>query len=205
MYIPEAFEIWDRDTIRAFIESNGFGIVLSVQDGEIGSTHTPMYISEDMKTLYGHIAKENPQWESWSNDVKALFQGPHTYISPNDYVSVFNVPTWNYTAVSISGRIEIVDTDEAKLYTLEHLVSQYESGMESPWKLETDNKKVLRMLNGIVVFKIKIDQIQAKFKLSQNKSDEDRENVITRLRARGGELDEAIADQMAVELNEYRT
>lgn len=116
MYTPPYFSVDDPDTIRTFVEAHGFGILISAGEESIDDTHTAMYFSDDMKYVYGHIARANRQWKSWSDSpkVKAIFHGPHTYISPNDYVSEFNVPTWNYTAVSIDGSIEVLDEAENK-------------------------------------------------------------------------------------------
>ncbi len=204
MYTPEAFNINDSDMVRSFIRTNGFGILISIYDGEIESTHTPMYLSQDMKYVYGHIAKANPQWKSWSAGptVKVIFHGPHTYVSPTDYLSSFNVPTWNYTAVSIDGPIELLPSMKEKQQFVEHLISQYESTMENPWKLDTNNKNLMRLLDGIVCFRVLIGQIQAKFKMNQNKSIQDQRHVVDQLRRRGGDMNTAVAELMEANLKQ---
>ncbi len=204
MYTPQAFDINDPDKIRSFVKANGFGILISSNNGEIESTHTPMYLSQDMKHVFGHIAKANPQWKSWSASLaaKAIFQGPHAYVSPTDYLSSFNVPTWNYTAVSIDGPIELLPSVKEKRQFVEHLVWQYESIMESPWRLDTNDKKMMGLLDGIVCFRIQVRQIQAKFKINQNKSIEDQRHVVDRLRNRKGDMNTAIAELMEANLRQ---
>lgn len=199
MYIPDSFLVIDPEIIRAFVDANGFGILVSTHDGNIDTTHTPMYLSDDSQYVYGHIARANPHWQSWSEGTiaKALFHGPHTYISPNDYVSQHNVPTWNYTAVSVDGTLEILEDQQDYVAILQHLIGQYESTRIAPWSMDASDNKVLRKVEGIVAFRIHITRIEATFKLNQNKSAEDQENVIERLRMRGGDMNEAIAALMS--------
>ena len=68
MYTPKRFKIDESEVIRSFIQENSFGILISSHDGQIDSTHTPMYLSEDMKYVYGHIARANRQWRSWATN-----------------------------------------------------------------------------------------------------------------------------------------
>jgi transcriptional regulator len=198
MYTPKAFKIEEPGKVRAFIRSNGFGILITTNHDQIDSTHTPMYLSEDLKFVYGHIAKANPQWHTWMDNpmARVIFHGPHTYVSPSDYLSSFNVPTWNYTAISIDGTVETIAQLVNKQRVIEQLVNQYESSMENPWCLNTSDSKVMGLLDAIVCFRVKVDRICAKLKINQNKSMEDRCHVIGRLRKRGGEMNIAIADLM---------
>jgi transcriptional regulator len=98
MYTPPKFKVDDPAVIRNFIEKNSFGVLLSIEGGQIHDTHTPFILSENNQLL-GHIARANPQWKASSeaSRVKVIFTGPHAYISPKYYVSEFAVPTWNYT------------------------------------------------------------------------------------------------------------
>ena len=202
MYTPQAFVINDPDKIRSFVRANGFGILISTHDGEIESTHTPMYLSQDMKHVYGHVAKSTPQWKSWSAGPtsKVIFHGPHAYVSPSDYLSSFNVPTWNYTAVSIDGPIGVLPSIKNKQQFVEHLIYQYESTMENPWKLDTNDEKLMGLLDGIVYFRIQVGRIQAKFKINQNKSIEDQRHVVDHLRNRKGDMNTAVAELMEANL-----
>jgi len=186
MYTPQKFKVDDREVIREFINNNSFGLLLSVGDGVIHDTHTPFIISEDGQQLLGHIAKANAQWNDWGEGsaAKVIFSGPHAYVSPHYYESEFAVPTWNYTAVSISGRINVIEDSEAKLDFLDRLTAANETS-DSPWTLDRSDERYLKLLAGIVVFSVSIDSIEASFKLNQNKSIEDQQKVVTSLTETG--------------------
>lgn len=125
VYTPPRFKIDDPESIRLFIEENSFGLLLSVDDGEIHDTHTPFVYSEDGRHLLGHMAKANPQWRSWEDGstAKVIFRGAHTYISPRFYESEFAVPTWNYAAVSVAGPISVINQEAKVLDFLDKLTT----------------------------------------------------------------------------------
>jgi len=198
MYTPSAFVIDDPEKIRAFIAANGFGILLSIRDGEIEETHTPMVLSGDGRELFGHIARANPQWRQWvpGAKVKALFHGPHCYVSPRYYRNGSNVPTWNYTAASVTGTISVLDGRAEQKRLMERLVAQYEGGFPEPWKLDEADGNIMRLFDAIVCFRIEVERIEAKFKLNQNKPPEDRESVVAHLKATGAAGDAEVARLM---------
>ena len=196
MYTPPAFSVSDHEAALRFLRGNSFGILIS-RDGEtFHDTHTPFLIADDLRSLRGHIARANPQWKSWAADprVKVIFHGPQAYISPRYYKSEFNVPTWNYTAISIDGRIRIIDDNTATLELIQSLVSQYEG--KDGWQLDPGDERNLKLLHAVVSFEIEVDHIETKFKLNQNKSPEDREGVIASLRASEDPADRATAEMM---------
>lgn len=202
MYTPQKFKIDDPDTIRRFVSENSFGLLLSIGDGVIHDTHTPFVISEDGNQLWGHIAKANPHWKCWGEDsiAKVIFTGPHAYISPRYYESEFAVPTWNYTAVSISGRIAVVEDDETKLDFLDRLTASNETS-DSPWKLDRSDERYINLLSGIVVFTVSTDSVEASFKLNQNKSIADQRKVIASLTQTGCPFDHDVASLMTRNLD----
>jgi transcriptional regulator len=171
MYIPKHFEITDREEIYRFIKANGFGQLISLVNGKLFSSHIPFLLSEDHCKLIGHISKQNPQWEDIENQVVMVtLEGPHDYISPSWYVKPDSPPTWNYQAIHIYGRCStILDTE--KLKSIVHsLTYKYESFLDDPWEPSYDEN----MLHGIVGIELKITEFQCKYKLSQNKTKEDR-------------------------------
>lgn len=197
MYIPEKFRVTDSEAILEFIRQHPFGLLLTVRDGEISDTHTPFTLSECGDYLYGHIARANDQWKNWSKSTKAkvVFSGPHGYVSPNYYASDFNVPTWNYTAVSVSGELTMIDDEGVVLDFLDQLVSESESSEEA-WELDRNDERYMKLLGGIVVFKISINDVDASFKLNQNKTIEDQQGVIGSLQKSGCPFDHEVADLM---------
>lgn len=113
MYIPELYKNENQEEVNAFLQQNSFGILVNRTNGKLWATHIPLELdtNENGKSiLFGHISKENPQWESFESDanVLAIFSGPHSYISSSWYEKE-NVPTWNYIAVHVYGKIKIIE------------------------------------------------------------------------------------------------
>jgi transcriptional regulator len=181
MYIPRHFEVTDDDEIFAFIEANAFGQIISSLQGKLFSTHIPFLLSSDKQKLVGHLAKQNPQHSDMDKqEVLVTLQGPHAYISPSWYKSP-GVPTWNYQAVHIYGVCEVFDDHEIIKTIVDTLTRKYESSFQNPW--QPDYKTP--MLGAIVGIEVTIKEIQCKYKLSQNRPAEDREQVIERLEITG--------------------
>ncbi len=177
MYVPRHFEISAAEEIYAFLDANAFGQLISLQDGRLTAAHLPFLVAEDRKHLFCHLARQNPQWQQLEDQqVLITFLGAHDYISPSWYQTA-GVPTWNYQALHIYGRCRVFD-DPAQLSSLVDMLSQrYESGFETPWKPQYREA----MLKAIVGVDIEIEDIQCKFKLSQNRPAEDQQGVIDKL------------------------
>lgn len=181
MYIPKYFEIFDKTEQYAFIAANGFGQLISNSNGRPCSTHLPFLLSEDKTKLLAHLAIQNPQVEDISGQqVLVTLQGAHDYISPSWYESA-GVPTWNYQAAHIYGVCEIFTAAEKLGNIVNKLTAKYEANMPSPWQPDYNPK----MLNAIVGIEISIREIQCKYKLSQNKSEQDQQQVIDQLNSNG--------------------
>ena len=181
MYIPRHFEVTDDDQIFAFIEANGFGQLISSVQGKLFSSHIPFLLSSDKQKLVGHLAKQNPQHSDIdTQSVLVTLQGPHAYISPSWYRSP-GVPTWNYQAVHIYGVCQVFDDREKLKILVESLTEKYESSFQVPW--QPDYKA--SMLGAIIGIEITIDEIQGKFKLSQNRPAKDKQRVIEQLSKSG--------------------
>ena len=177
MYIPKQFEVYDKEEISRFLEKHSFGQIISSVEGRIFSTHLPFLISIEEGLLRGHFAVQNPQHrEIEGQEVLVTFEGPHGYISPTWYASS-GVPTWNYQSVHIYGEVSLISDAQVAVYVVSELSSKYEKSSSSPWHQKYDE----RLLGAICAFKVEIKEIQCKYKLSQNKSVEDRERVISNL------------------------
>ena len=146
--------------------------------------------------MHGHIAKENPQWRGFEeNDtVLAVFSGPHSYISSSWYDHE-NVPTWNYLAVHVYGKIKIIE-GEAAINSLKKLVDKYEKNSQNPVKIEDLSSKTLRQVRGIVAFEIEITSIEATKKLSQNRDENNYKNIISELEKTQDQASIAVATEM---------
>lgn len=199
MYTPEIYKNEDPESIKAFLKENSFGILINQTNGKLCATHIPIELevnAEGKEILQGHISKLNPQAEGFAeNDqILAIFTGPHSYISSSWYDHE-NVPTWNYIAVHIYGRIKIVDYDTS-VEQLKKLVDKYEANSENPIRVEDLSAKTMREARGIFGFEIEIDEIQATKKLSQNRDDHNYKNIISELEKTENPQSIAVAKEM---------
>ena len=183
MYIPELYKNENQEDIQNFIHQNGFGILVNQTDGKLWATHIPLLLEEKdgKQLLVGHVSRENPQAESFktNDDVLAIFSGAHTYISSSWYDHE-NVPTWNYLAVHVYGKVQLHSLKET-IEALKRLVNKYEAKAEKPVRVEDLSEKTMLQARGIVSFEIEITAIEAKKKLSQNRDDKNYQNIISKL------------------------
>lgn len=183
MYIPELYKNENQQDIQNFIHQNGFGILVNQTDGKLWATHIPLLLEEKdgKQLLVGHVSRENPQAKSFktNDEVLAVFSGVHTYISSSWYDHE-NVPTWNYLAVHVYGKIKVHSLDQT-IEALKRLVDKYEVKSDQPVRVEDLSKKTMLQAKGIVSFEIEITTIEAKKKLSQNRDDKNYQTIISKL------------------------
>lgn len=199
MYIPNLYLNENETEINDFLQKNGFAILVNQLNQKLFAVHVPLYLTKNKDgkmILEGHIAKENPLWQSFENnpEVLAIFSGPHSYISSSWYDHE-NVPTWNYTAVHVYGKIKIVD-EVAAIAALTRLVDKYEQNSKYPVQVENFSKKTMMQVRGIVAFEIEVNDIQAVKKMSQNRDDKNHQNIITKLEASQDAQAIAVAKEM---------
>ncbi|WP_252504475.1 FMN-binding negative transcriptional regulator [Sporosarcina sp. Marseille-Q4943] len=199
MYIPKYFKVTDVNEILNFVQENSFGTIVTTKKGRPIATHLPFGFTKHEEDFYitGHMAYGNPQWRTFeeTDDVLIMFQGPHAYISSSWY-SQENVPTWNYQAVHMYGKVSIQTTDEL-MEDLTKMLEKYEGHRENPVLWETLSPKLLESeLKGIVGFKIKVEEIQAAYKLSQNRNETDYHNIIEQLQKEGNPQSQQVAERM---------
>ena len=181
MFIPKQFEVTDEKEKYAFIEANAFGQLVSNSAGRLFSTHIPFLLSSDKTKLIGHLAKQNPQAQDIEGqEVLVSLQGPHDYISPSWYAGS-GVQTWNYQSVHIYGGCKLFSSPDALKQAVDNLTNRYESNFSIPWQPKYNPS----MLSAIIGIEITISEIQCKYKLSQNRSTQDQEQVIEQLKANG--------------------
>lgn len=191
MYIPRSFAVTDPATLHDFIERHSFGLLVSTVGGEPFATHLPFLLDRTAGphgTLVGHVAQSNPHWRDLAGQTAlAVFAGPHAYVSPTWYQAAEVVPTWNYTAVHAYGRATLVEDSMDLLDILQRSVAVYERSMPRPWALTEPPAFLDKMLAQIVGFRIAIERLEGKFKLSQNHPADRRDKVARALRERGGD------------------
>ena len=199
MYTPEIYKNENQEEIKKFLQENSFGILINQTNGKLWATHIPLELdtNENGATiLSGHISKENPQWNGFidNDQVLAVFSGPHSYISSSWYDHE-NVPTWNYIAGHVYGKIKIIE-GEAVIESLKKLVDKYEQKSENPVRIEDLSQKIMLQSRGIVAFEIEITEIQATRKMSQNRDEKNYQNIISELEKANTNQSVAVANEM---------
>ncbi|MGV4321694.1 FMN-binding negative transcriptional regulator [Bacillus mojavensis] len=205
MYIPKYYKVTNVDDIWDFVQNNSFGTIVTTAQGKPIATHLPLQLIKEGDTYYitGHIAYGNPQWRTFEacEDVLVMFQGPHAYISSSWYEKE-NVPTWNYQAVHVYGTASILNEEELK-HDLTMLLQTYEKHRKNPVLWDKLSPQLLEsQLKGIVGFKMKVGEIQASYKLSQNRNEEDYMNIIDQLRNEGDSNSKQMAELMEKRLKD---
>jgi transcriptional regulator len=204
MYLPAHFRVDDYDTLTAFIEENSFATLVTFDGAAPFATHLPLLFDKTrgaFGTLSGHVARGNAQWKQLQNlqhgggEALAIFHGPHAYISPSWYEAELAVPTWNYAAVHAYGIPRLL-SDEELAIQLRAMIQKHESGFPSPWPGDLPDDFQAKLRLGIVGFDIEISRLEGKWKLNQNRSEVDRNGVITALECSPHDDDRAIAALM---------
>jgi transcriptional regulator len=198
MYIPSHSAQNDPAILLEVMQRHNFAVLISNVDGAPYATHLPMHIRRDGDTFHieGHFARANPHWQALEADPKALviFQGPHTYISPSVLNNPKRVPTWNYIAVHASGLVKIDHATEAKLSMLSKLIAQHEPGYQAQFDA-MDVEFSSRLVNAIVAFEMKVENLEGKFKLDQHRLTDNSPELWASLE-HGGENERGLAEWM---------
>ena len=198
MYTPKNFLIDNKAEAVSFMQRYSFATLVTVATGIPSATHLPFLVSlrDDQIVLSSHFAKANPQADELLNgNPLVIFAEPHAYISPKHYDQANSVPTWNYIAVHAYGIPTLIDSVEGKISLLERTINYYEAEYLQQWKsLPTDFKS--KMMNGITGFEITVTELQGKKKLSQNKTDIERNRIVDTLSAATDSNEKAIAEYM---------
>lgn len=198
MYIPHHYKNENIEEVKKFLQENSFGILVNQLDGKPWATHIPLELDTDVNgkaILVSHIAKANPQWKEFKKqpEVLCIFNGPHSYISSSWYKEE-EVPTWDYIAVHVYGKLTILDED-AVMQSLHKLVNKYEKSSKKPISLDDMSPKTLKQVKGVVGFKIEITDIQAAYKLSQTRP-EDHATIIAELKETNKSNSIAISEEI---------
>lgn len=184
MYIPEHFRVEDSAAALAFMRANPFTILVSNTGEGPFATHVPVVIRETAGHLVirGHVAKANPHWRYLQEQPACLmiFHGPHAYISPSHYDTREVVPTWNYGAVHVYGGARTYSAPEDLLGMLNDLIPTFEAAYSEQWASLSETYRS-RMLSHIVGFEIAVTKVEAKMKLSQNRSRSEQQHIIDSL------------------------
>ena len=198
MYRPLHFRSDNREEALAFIQLYPFAALVSCGNEGPLVTHVPLLVeqSDDGLSLLGHVARANQHWRSLESarSVVAVFSGPNSYISASLYREDDDVPTWNYQAVHASGAIELTGSSNALRDLLERTVAHFEARNGTHWTTSDIRPQAFdRFIRQVVGFRIKVTQLEAVAKLSQDKDEADRQMIAKQLLQDGGHGEHRIA------------
>jgi transcriptional regulator len=198
MYIPSAFRVDDSAVLNAFIRRHSFATLITAGD-EPFITHLPLLLDldgEGRRTLLGHFARTNTHWQldHARHASVSIFHGPHAYVSPSWYRSGSPaVPTWNYAVVHAWGRLSVISESDEVEAVLRRFVNTYEPASPRPWEDRLPREVLDKLTASVVAFRMPIDRIEGKFKLSQNRAAADQVGAIEGLEGSGDPDSAALA------------
>lgn len=198
MYIPQSNLLSDQKEAIDFMKQFSFGTIVTSKNNLPIATHLPFLVEEveDKIILKSHFAKANDQWKAIeAGSILVIFSEPHAYISPGNYEKEQNVPTWNYISVHAYGSGKLITDSRMVIELLESTIHNYEASYKQQWDRLSDSYKT-NMSQGIVAFTIEVTDLQAKKKLSQNKTATERRNVINTLSNSHNSNERLIAEYM---------
>jgi len=188
MYIPRHNEEKRVPVMRALIVSHPLATLVTLATTGLFASHIPMVLEEDgseFGVLKGHISRANPQWRDFNPGVEALaiFAGHQHYITPTWYPGTYEhgkeVPTWNYVVVHAYGPLKVIQDEQWLLTNVEKLTSIHEAGSPVPWKVSDAPVDFIQsQLKGIVGLELPIRKLEGKWKVSQNRTEQERDGVV---------------------------
>jgi transcriptional regulator len=215
MYTPRFNQIADRALLLEAMRAYPFAIVTGPAlgagpatgsdptaaanpDHGLTATHLPLVVKDEGEhgLIEGHFARANRHWQALAGrETLVIFHGPHGYVSPSLYTEPLSVPTWNYIAIHAYGTLALIEDDAGKEALLASLIAAHDPAYIDTWRNQPEGYR-RTMLGNIIGFRIPIARIEGKFKLSQNRSPEERRNVQT-AHAAGDDDQRALAAWMA--------
>jgi transcriptional regulator len=187
MYIPQSNKEDRLPVLHKLMEDQPFVSLVTMGASGLFASHIPMVLERDgtaLGLLKGHLSRANTQWREFSPSVQtlAIFSGPHHYITPNWYpekeANGRVVPTWNYAVVHAYGHLKVIEEGEWLMAHLHTLTGIHEAGSPAPWKVsDAPADYIASLAKGIVGLELVIERIEGKWKVSQNRSEQDRSGV----------------------------
>ena len=197
MYVPAHFAA-PESLLASLLASGALCDLVTAGPGGLQSTPLPMLLVDG--ALQGHVARNNAQWQDGGAPALVIVRGPDAYVTPNWYESTRShgrvVPTWNYQLVHVHGRLAVHDSPSWTGDLVRRMTARYEAGFEPPWSVEDAPPEFVEgQLRAIVGVEVAIERIEAKSKLSQNRTAQDAAGVVAGLTS-GSARDQAVAEAM---------
>lgn len=195
MYVPKQFQFKDEAEKIAFMKQYSFATIVTNKEQLPIATQLPFHIndSSDKLVLSSHFAIANEQAKYIvANTSLILFTEPHAYISPAHYDKKESVPTWDYISVHAYGTAKILEDENSKIRVLEEMIGFYDQNYLAQWDSLSDKFKK-GMMKGIVAFELEVTDLQGQKKLSQNKTQPERERIVKHLEESGNTVEKDLA------------
>ena len=208
MYVPHFNAMRDDTEARDLVASVAAAQLVTVgRDGVPLATLLPILWEGDR--VVAHMARANPHWTQieQGDPVLLVVTGPQAYVSPTWYASKAEhgrvVPTWNYSAVHLTGRVHVRQDAEWLRAAVDSLVQRHEAHRPDPWhSTDAPERYIAGQLRAIIGLEITVEGVEGKVKLSQNRSERDREGVVEGLAAEGTREAAEVAQQMESQLQD---
>jgi transcriptional regulator len=198
-----AYILDDEAEIKRLVRENPWVTYVSDPAGGMVASHYPTLLDEDADgiVLLTHFGRPDERVHGMDaaggpQEMLAIVQGAHGYISPSWYEPGDFVPTWNHVTAHLYGVPEIL-SDAENLVVLERLVDHFEEGMPDARSLRIDPVKAARIAKGTIGIRIPVTRVEARKKLSQSRTDADRTSVIQHLAGDGRYSHPQLAAEMA--------
>lgn len=190
LYTPGAFVSSERAVAARLVHDHPFATLITPGSPEPSISHLPLLLvatGEPHGTLLGHMARANPHWSRAATaESIAVFHGPHVYVSPSWYEKPAQaVPTWNYATLHAHGRLETIEDPVETRAVLDLLVERFEGDRANPWRFAMPERERDALVAAIVAFRLRVQRIELKLKLSQNRPVADRARVADALEREG--------------------
>jgi transcriptional regulator len=203
MYVPKHFTAPSDAAVHELL-SRAAACDLVTWDGQgMVATTLPLLFDPEAGVLAGHVARNNTQWRHTGTEALTIVRGPDAYVSPSAYASKREhgrvVPTWNYITAHVYGTLVAHDDPAWTGDLVRRLTERHETGRPAPWSVDDAPRAFIEgQLRAIVGIELVITRVEAKWKLSQNRSAEDIAGVRDDLRAthRGSEAERQVAAAM---------
>ncbi len=200
MYQFDHFTEKQNDAVIDFMKANPFAIITAFGEAYPVATHIPLEIEINEKGkifLSGHIMRKTDHHKAFekNRNVLVIFNGPHTYISASWYTTPQSAATWNYMTVHAKGKITLLDEDTTHK-AIRDITNKYEGTASAAAFDKMEEGYISKMLKAIIAFAIEVESIDNVFKLSQNKDDQTKKNIIEALQQRPDDHSKMIAAEM---------